>query len=426
MLFGTSGIRGIYGQEVTPALAMKVGNALGGLFPGKILVGRDTRSTSPLLSKAAISGIVSSGSDAIYTSLTTTPALALASKKGSAGLMVTASHNPPEYNGLKLWQKSGMSFVRAQEEKIEAALAEQTNHPWDNLGSYSEQEINSPYIAYITSNVTISKPLKIVLDPAAGASCVISPQVFENLGCKVTTINGKPSPIPPRPWEPAEENLGGLKAAVKKNNADLGIAHDGDGDRLGVIDEKGEFVPQDSLLALMAKHYGGKAVVPLNTSALLDDVIGSKNVIRTRVGDVAVAEELKKSKAKFGGEPSGCWIHPEIHLCPDGTLSAAVLAQIVADQGPLSSMVSGFPKYHLLKEKIPLTCNKGELMAKIKANSGSYNSVNTIDGIRVDTERGWFLIRPSGTEPILRITAESKDIKNAESLLEEARKLIKC
>ena len=426
MLFGTSGIRGIYGQEVTPALALKVGNALGQLFPGKILVGMDTRSTSPLLSQAAISGILSSGSGALFTSLTTTPALALASKKGSAGLMITASHNPPEYNGIKLWQNSGMSFVRAQEKKIEERIEQQINLPWDKIGKYNEQDVNSDYIDYISSKITLKKPLKIVLDPASGATTQTSPQVFEKLNCEVLVLNGNPGPIPPRPWEPSEENLDELKSEVKNSKADLGIAHDGDGDRLGVIDEKGNFVSQDVLLTLMAQHYGGKVVVPVNTSALLDDTIGSENVIRTRVGDVAVAEELIKTKSKFGGEPSGCWIHPKIHLCPDGTLSAAVLSSIVSEKGKLSSLTKDFPKYTTLHEKIPLSCNKKDLMAQIEKDSAKYDSVNTIDGIRVDTEQGWFLIRPSGTEPILRITAESKDIKTAKSLLEEARRLSKC
>lgn len=425
MLFGTSGIRGIYGQEVTPALAMEVGNALGRQYPGKIVIGQDTRSTSTLLSMAAISGILSSGSDAAFTGLTTTPALALASKGGSAGLMITASHNPPEYNGLKLWQKSGMSFLPEQEQKIEASLKETCNGTWDSLGKSSTQEINSNYIKFISSKITLSKPLRIVLDPASGATTQTSPQVFESLGCEALVINGKPAPAPPHPWEPAEENLSELKSEVKKAKADLGIAHDGDGDRLGVIDEKGNFVPQDSLLTLMAKHYGGKAVVPLNTSSLIDEIIGKENVIRTRVGDVAVAEALLKSKAKFGGEPSGCWIHPKIHMCPDGTLSAAILAQIVAENGPLSTLTSDFPKYHLLKEKITLTCNKQDLMKKIKESSSKYGSVTAIDGIRVDTEEGWFLIRASGTEPILRITAESKDLKNAKALLHEAKALIK-
>jgi len=340
--------------------------------------------------------------------------------------MITASHNPPEYNGLKLWQKTGMSFIPDQEKKIEEELEKQSNKAWDKLGKYKEQDINPEYIKYISSKVKLSKPLKIVLDPASGSTCLTSPQVLEKLGCEVLVINGKPSPNPPRPWEPAEENLQDLKNEVKKSKADLGIAHDGDGDRLGVIDEKGNFVSQDALLTLMAKYYGGKIVVPLNTSSLLDEVIGSKNIIRTRVGDVAVAEGILKSKAKFGGEPSGCWIHPEIHLCPDGTLSAAVLAKIISEQGPLSSLVENFPKYYTLNKKIPMSSNKNEVMEKIEHNLGKYDSVGTRDGIRVDTEEGWFLIRPSGTEPFLRITAESKDIKKAKHLLEEAGTSIEC
>ena len=425
MLFGTSGIRGIYGTEVTPALAMQVGNALGRLFPKKIMVGMDTRQTSPLLSLAAISGILSSGSDAIFTSTTTTPALALASKKGSAGLMITASHNPPEYNGIKLWQKSGMSFIPGQEQKIEAEYSEIKDSSWENLGAYSAQEINTHYIDYIASKITLEKPLKIALDPAAGAACLTSPPLFTKLGCEVSTISGEPGPIPPRPWEPADQNLSELKLIVKKTNSDLGIAHDGDGDRLGVIDENGNFVPQDTLLTLMAQHYGGKVVVPINTSSVLDDTIGPEKVVRTRIGDVAVAESILKTKARFGGECSGCWIHPQIHLCPDGTLSAAVLAQIISEKGPLSSMVSGFPRYHLLREKLPLSCSRTELMEKVK-NKISHDNINTTDGIRVDREDGWFLIRPSGTEPFLRVTAESKDLKTAKNLLQEAKKLVKC
>jgi len=320
-----------------------------------------------------------------------------------------------------------MAFLPAQEAQIEQTITKKsfTKSDWKQVKSPEPLETNTWYVNKIASQIPHSN-LKVAIDPGGGATCLTSPQLLSSIGCDTFPINSDLDPqFSCRPSEPAEPNLSALKQTVTKNKADFGAAHDGDGDRLAIIDEKANFVPQDKLLSLLAKHYGGKTCVPINTSQSIDDTIGPENVIRTRVGDVAVAESLLKNKANFGGESSGCFIHPKIHLCPDGALSAAIVAHLISEHGPLSKQLAAIPDYHTLKESLPLKTDPQTFLTNLSSATSKYPNQTGIDGIRVQKENGWFLIRPSGTEPIIRITAESKDLKAAKSLISEARGLIK-
>ena len=430
-LFGTSGIRGRYNEKITPELAMDVGRALGTYKKGKVLVGRDTRTSGEILEKALVSGILSTGSGATTAGVVTTPTLALSARNFDAAVMITASHNPPEYNGLKIIQNNGVSFLPEQERAMEKILEDKSFYRagWREIKTPEHAEIVQKHVRTITNFISLKKPLKVVIDCANGPSAFVTPFVFRNLGCEVTTINSQPDgSFPGRNPEPAEENLGDLISTVKAVGADLGIAHDGDADRVVAIDEKGNFAPEDKLLALACGYYlkkrPGKIVTTVDASMLVEDV--AEEVIRTRVGDVAVAQAVEREKAVFGGEPCGAWIHPGVHLCPDGPLSAALIAAIVSEK-PLSELLGSLRSYPIRREKIP--CKDKEKYKIMKKLSGEISSLNpleitTIDGIRAKFGDGWVLIRASGTEPYIRVTAEWKTKEELDSMVEEAKKLI--
>ncbi len=242
------------------------------------------------------------------------------------------------------------------------------------------------------------------MDCDCGAASVITPYLLARLGCEVVGINCYPSGFFPHDIEPTEANLGNLIKITREYDADLGIAHDGDGDRMVVVDNKGRFVPGDKLLALFAQEAGAKEVVTTIDASMVIDELGFK-VTRTKVGDTYVSEELKKS-GQFGGEPSGSWVFPSVSLCPDGIYAAAQVVAIARRQ-KLSSLVDSIPLYPLLRSSIS---NHGLVMPRLEERLMAMNplSVSHIDGIKLNFEDGWVLVRTSGTEPKLRITVEAK------------------
>ncbi|MDY7081114.1 MAG: phosphoglucosamine mutase, partial [Halobacteria archaeon] len=228
----------------------------------------------------------------------------------------------------------------------------------------------------------------------------------------------------PRRPEPTDENLADLKKAVISMDADLGIAHDGDADRTAVVDENGEHVEPDRLLALFARHESASRVVaPLNTSMVVDEVV---EVERTKVGDVYVAQRLKETGAAFGGEPSNSWIFPDSSYCPDGVLAAAKVCEMVDETKNIGELAGELPSYEVRRGSIECSNDrKQEVMRRVfESVSQEYDDYSDLDGVRVDTGDGWFLIRPSGTEPLIRITSEASDAETAERLFTEAREIL--
>jgi len=283
--------------------------------------------------------------------------------------------------------------------------------------------------------------LKVVVDCGCGAASVITPYLLRRMGCTVVTLNSQPDGFfPARNPEPVEKNLEMLKKTTVAMGADLGIAHDGDADRMMAVDNRGRFLEGDKLLAFFGLRETTRSiVVPVDTSIMVDDVLKGRKIYRTRVGDVYVAEELMKRNAQFGGEPSGSWIFPEISLCPDGILAAARLVAIVEKEGHLDSLIDELPTYPMIRGAVPCSNEKKEsAMKAIAVKLKKMGEVCDIDGIRVDTlklplsqsiktefqiDNGWILVRPSGTEPKIRITAEAR--KGVEELYAKAEKLVK-
>jgi phosphoglucosamine mutase len=413
-LFGSSGIRGRVFEEITLDLASDIGKAVGSSYK-RVVLGRDTRTSGEMFKSAIVSGVLSSGADAFDAGVVSTPTLAWAGRAFDCGLMITASHNPGGYNGVKFWNPNGLAFLKKQRDDIDEQLTRREFVPveWNKIGSLKSHETAvEEHKEKILSGVG-SSDIKVVVDCGSGATFNISPLVLEDMGCDVTVLNGKPDGrFSSRNPEPVEENLSGLIEAVKRSNAHLGIAHDGDGDRMTAVDETGRYIGGDKLLSILALNEVKKSlVVPVDASMVVDDLLPNADVFRTRVGDVFVGEELERRNADFGAEPSGTWIFPRHFLCPDGVYAAALLAQMVSEE-KLSSMADGVPEYPQQIEGIMFDPQRREEIRRSldeKMRSIDCIELTTIDGWRLQFEDGWALVRLSGTEPKVRIKVEARE-----------------
>ena len=427
-LFGSSGIRGLANVEVTVDLALKVGMALG-KSKNNAVIGRDPRVAGEMIELAVISGMVSAGCDVVRVGLVTTPTLAYAARNYDCGVMITASHNPATDIGIKLWNPDGMAFDSAQQEEIENTIEKDdlVYAPWNKVGSITTYEnAVRDHIDMIRSHTTDAS-IRVVIDCGGGAGGTITPFLLREKGCEIITLNSQlDGHFPARDPEPNEKNLWMLKKAVKDFDASLGIAHDGDADRMMAVDEKGELLSGDELLAIFGRFEcknNPKIVVPVDTSMIVEDAMPGSTIVHTRVGDVYVAEEMKKLKADFGGEPSGSWIFPRISYCPDGIYAAALLVDIVKKK-KLSELRAELPKYPTLRSTVACDNDKkAAVMQDVSAKLEDMGNVSSIDGIRVDMEEGWVLVRPSGTEAKIRITAEAR--QNVEELHIKIESIVK-
>ena len=400
-LFGTSGIRRVIDSSLL-GLALKVGLVMGQTY-GRVVVGCDARTSGDAMKHAFISGLLAAGSEAYDAGVIPTPTLALAARGFQAGAMITASHNPPEYNGIKLINPDGSAFDGEQQRLIEDAVSANslTVAPWENIKNGAAYEgAVARHIERIREHFPGKFKVKVVLDCACGAASSITPALLSAMGCEVVAMNCYPSGFFPHDVEPTAENLGDLIRVTTEVGADLGIAHDGDADRMMAVDDKGRFIP------------GAKQVVTTVDASMGVEEMGF-GVIRTRVGDTHVSQELKKG-GDFGGEPSGGWIFPAISLCPDGIYAAARVVAL-ASQHRLSSLVDDIPAYSLLRGSIRAngvaTSRLGEALMALEPLS-----VSNIDGTRLSFADGWLLVRASGTEPKIRLTAEAKDEMRARQL----------
>jgi phosphoglucosamine mutase len=404
-LFGTSGIRRI-ADEGLIQLAVKVGLAVGNTC-GRAVVACDTRTSSEAMKHAVTSGLLAAGSRCYDAGVLPTPTLALAARDFDAGVMITASHNPPQYNGIKLLNPDGCAFDSNQTKQIEEmVLADSCSAaPWHKMRcGDSYEEAVEQHIERILQDFPRRLKLKVVLDCGCGAATMITPYLLRKLGCDLTGINCSPSGFFPHDIEPIEANLADLIKATKELGADLGIAHDGDADRMMVVDDRGRFVSGDKLMVILAQAVKAKDIITtIDASMAIEDM--GFGVTRTSVGDTHVSEELRKG-GDFGGEPSGSWLFPRISLCPDGIYAAALITS-VASQQKLSLLFDKIPAYPLLRGSIS---SEGVVISKLEQRLEAMKplSVSNIDGMKLSFDDGWLLIRPSGTEPKIRITAEAK------------------
>jgi phosphoglucosamine mutase len=423
-LFGSSGIRRI-ADDVLVELAFQVGLTVGRIYPD-IVVGGDSRRSTPEIKRALVNGICFSNGRCTDAGLVTTPTLAYIARHFSLGIMITASHNPPEYNGLKFWNPDGAAFSADQEQNIETMLRSATICKSSENAGYEPKhfgQASEEHISRILSEFHSLRNSKIVIDCGGGAASVITPSLMKQMGAKVIPIYCTPCGSFPRDSEPTDGSLIELKRQVLESGANVGLAHDGDGDRLVVVTEKGNVISGDKLMVLLAQFQGvTELVTTVDTSLVVED--SGFKTIRTRVGDSAVSAELKRIGGSFGGEPCGAWIFPKVSYCPDAIYAAALVASI-ADDRCISELAERIPTYPILRGSYPF--NKPLKLDDIEAGLLECQpiSINRVDGLRLGFENEWLLVRPSGTEPKIRLTVEARSEDNATRLFNKAEQIIK-
>lgn len=432
-MFGTSGIRGPVGETVTADLALSLGYALG-VDTDRVVVGRDPRASGQYLTDALTAGLRESGTDVIRLGVAATPTVArsVAWQNADTGVSVTASHNPPPDNGFKVWQPSGQAIDAQRRETITDRI--ETNHiqleSWDTLGTTSRwREAARRHQDAILENYE-DADLSVIVDLGNGAG-TITIDVLSAMGCAVETLNAQPDgAFPGRPSEPTADHCTSLRRLVANTDADIGIAHDGDADRMLAVADDGTWISGDVLLGIFAQataSHGDTIAAPVNTSLAIDDTLAKQDIAvsRTRVGDGFVADRTTTPGVVFGGEPSGAWIWPDQTLCPDGPLAAATLVSLLdkADT-TLSALADSFPAYPIQRASFE-TADKHAVMTQITERvTSTYDDVNTLDGVRVDLDDAWFLIRASGTQPLVRVTAEARTDARTADVFDTARQLV--
>jgi len=438
-LFGTFGVRRLANEALTPEFASKLAAAYGSIVDGKIAVGGDTRTSTVMIKNAVISGLLSSGCDVVDLGILPTPAVQYAVRNYyDGGVIVTASHNPPEYNGIKFVDSDGIGIPDDMEEEIEDIFFQEKfkRASWNEMGHLTVNqgivdEYQEEVIRRVDAEAIRKRNFRVVVDCGCGAGSYTMPYILRKLGCSVVTLNSQPDGFfPGRDPEPVPENLSELMETVRSTGADLGIAHDGDADRTICIDEKGEFVLGDRTFALVEKRMlqengGGIIVTTVATSSAIYDVAEENNgeVITTAVGDLLVARKLKETGGLFGGEENGGLIFPDFVYGRDAALTAAKILEIMAHEGrPLSELVSELPSYYSEKKKVKCPDEiKGDVMklvAEMVASEPGVRDIDTTDGVKIFRDNGWVIIRPSGTEPIFRCFAESDTQENATEMAE--------
>ena len=443
-LFGTNGVRFVPGISHDLDFAIELSEAIGTYFgSGEVLIGQDGRLSSPALSNAAVSGLLSSGRDVAEAGLVPTPALQFGVKAMGfrGGVMVTASHNPPQYNGLKVSGSDGVEIPHLDEQRVEKIYFDksQTKADWKSIGvARPEPSVVRTYLAAILSKVNVKavadRKFTVVMDLGNGAQSVAAPYLVESLGCKLITLNSVvDGNFPGRGPEPTPDTLKDLSAAVKSIGADLGVAYDGDGDRSIFCDEEGRVLWGDQTGCLLsdfvlAKERGGTVVTSVSSTQAIEAVAkkhGAK-VLRTKVGSVEISRTILERGAVFGFEENGgCLYRPHIPV-RDGGMTTALMLECLAGRGMSFSKALSFvvPRYHQAKTKVQVPPRKVEAVMRAVERQAK-GTVEKVDGIKLwASEHSWVLIRPSGTEPIVRVFAEAESQDGADQLVKKFAKLV--
>lgn len=440
-LFGTNGIRGVFSEDLNLEFISDIVSSIVTYFKkGPILVGYDGRDSSPLIAKVVCSTINCCGFDCSLAGLVPTPALEYATKAlgYSGGIMITASHNPPQYNGLKPAAKDGVEVSREDELIIEDIYF---NKKWirnsKKFGkTQTESRVIRTYLDGIKSQVNArkikSKKFKVALDLGNGAQAVAAPDLCKELGCTVFLINENvDGQFPGRGSEPTPSNLQKLSKKVIEKKADFGVAFDGDGDRSIFCDNNGKILTGDRSALLLAnyllkKNPKSKIVTCLNSSSVIE-AIASKTrskVIRTKVGSVEVSRKMVPEKALVGFEENGGFMYGKHNQVRDGSMTLALVLDLIADSGKtISEEMAALPPSYTTKDKV--SCSKKEATKIILQLKKEHKNHDATDGIKlIFDERNWIMIRPSGTEPIARIYAEADSEEKLGNLMSKYTKKV--
>jgi phosphomannomutase len=444
LMVSVSGIRGRVGEALTPEVVARYAAGFGawsksrGKSEARIVLGRDSRVSGPMFHRVAVAALQSVGCTVIDIGLTTTPTcqLAVEHHHAAGGLMISASHNPIEWNALKFIGSSGL-FLEADEGKEMRALVDAgiPRATWDKLGTVTQDDRAVERhlervlaIPYLDVKGIRARRFKVGLDCVRGAGKVIMPELLERLGCEVVAINLEPDGRFPRPPEPVAENLGELERLVLGSGAAVGFAVDPDVDRLALVSEKGRAIGEDYTLALAARlvlrHRSGAVVTNLSTSRVVDDAVrgSGATVIRAPVGEVNVAVRMREAGAPVGGEGNGGVILSEVHLGRDAPVGAALTLQLLHEENrSLSAIVGDFPRYVIVKDKLDRPDASLESVYTALRTEFSDATADTQDGLRLAWPDRWVHVRPSGTEPIVRVIAEAPTEQDARQLVRRSR-----
>ncbi|MDH3584432.1 MAG: phosphoglucosamine mutase [Phycisphaerae bacterium] len=447
LMLSVSGMRGLVGQSLTDAVAARYAWAVGswlreqarGRGPARVVVGRDSRPSGPAVEAAAITGLRSAGCDVTVLGLATTPATAVMVTElgGRGGLVITASHNPLPWNGIKTLRHDGVAPPPEQARQIierfhraPPALptaAEGTPDTDDRAGAVHVGRI----LDHLDVEAIRRRRLRVVLDSVCGAGGPSTRQLLEELGVELVHLNAEPTGEFPHEPEPTAANLGGLVQAVEQHGADVGFAQDPDADRLAIVDNRGRYIGEEYTLILCAANIlartAGPVAANLSSSRMLDDLAARFGVQahRTPVGEAHVARAMGKHACVIGGEGNGGVIWPKIVRVRDSLASIGLVLDLLARDGrPLAEVVDRIPAYSIRKEKIPIEAGMAEAAVKKLSAAFADQKIDTQDGIRIDWPDQWVHVRPSNTEPILRLIAEAPDAQRAGGLLEQVRQAV--
>lgn len=445
LMVSVSGMRGRVGEALTPELVAAVAAGFGAFLrreghDGPVIVGRDSRTSGPMLTRAVLAGLQSVGVDSVEIGIAPTPTVLLATSDHAAAgaIAVTASHNPAEWNALKLATGEGMFLDAEASSRLRAFLTSEdpARAPWDGLGAVltDDRAVDRHLeailrIPAIDVEAIREASLPVALDCVRGAGGVLVPRLLDALGCRVTAIHVEPDGRFPRDPEPTAEHLAELGALVRGSGATVGFAVDPDADRLSLVDENGRAVGEDLTLALAAdtvlRRNPGPVVTNLSTSRVVEDVAATHGVplIRAPVGEIHVARRMVAEGAVIGGEGNGGVIYPELHHTRDASVAVALILQHLVDTGEsLSGAVGRWPGYHIVKEKV--TFPREALDAAYAALSSDLGpeADDRTDGMRLSwaDKRAWLHVRPSGTEPVVRLIAEAPEAADAQGLVRRA------
>jgi phosphomannomutase/phosphoglucomutase len=448
-LFGTNGVRGFVNDTLTPELALRLGKAVGSWLKAgdRLCIASDARQSRDMFKAAFCAGVNATGVHTVDLGIVPSPGIQLyvRDKRFAAGAIITASHNPPEYNGIKLVAPDGTETSQDEEAAVEALYASETFRlaKWDQVGTHTlDPGAVRHYIDAVLAQVDVAAVKKgkftVVLDPGGGAGCVSAPVLMKELGVKVIPLSCElDGAFRDRPSEPSPPNAKRCIEAVKANKAHLGVLQDGDADRAVFITEKADYVWGDTTLALaclheLKRHKKGSVVcTAVSSSSCVADAVkmGGGKLEWTVVGSPIVAREMIKRKAVFGGEDNGGLMFTRHQVCRDGLMAMAFMLELMAKTGkPFSALVAEIPRYALAKDKLPVPeAQKKALLERIRAEFAKVKEVREVDardGVKAYLPQGWVLVRPSGTEPIFRIQAEAKTEAEAKALVDRFKGMV--
>ncbi len=448
LMMSVSGVRGVIGESLTPTLAAELGCAFGThLRGGIVVVGRDSRPSGPMVQQAVVSGLLATGCRVILLEIASTPAIALLVRqhRAAGGMVITASHNPVIWNGIKFLTSdavdgNGVAPPPQQAERIfdiyhrkafELADVNRLHEPVQDLLAAAAHV--DAVLRIVDQKTIASKRFRVVLDSVNGAGGGEGRMLLEKLGCDVAHINAEPTGQFAHTPEPLAENLTQLCTVVREQNAAAGFAQDPDADRLAIVDEAGRYIGEEYTLALAAKYmfraHPGPAAANLSTSRMIDDLAAEAGppccVYRSAVGEANVVETMRINKCTIGGEGNGGVIDPRVVPVRDSLVAMALTLQLMTDTGrSIGELVATIPRYTMVKQKFE--CSKERIAAVLDAVRRRYaaEKINDSDGVRIDFPDGWVHVRGSNTEPIIRIIAEAPTQERCESLLQDSRMLV--